>query len=250
MAVNKKLIQENQVEEKKEEKSIIEQKQESKVVPFRGAVVGGLENLDAQDITIPRVRLLQATSREVQRGEAKVGTFQNSLTGENYGSKLEFIPFQVFKSRVRFSQKTALCISRDAITGIGDPGGDCETCSFSQWGSEREAPECSLVYNYLSWLPGRDEELPIAVSLMRTSIPTARKFNTILRFDRKGAAYELYPEQKENEKGMFFIFNIRRLRGLTPEEMQKVIELRKLFAGRVVEVEQTPDEFEEEELPF
>jgi len=27
------------------------------------------------------------------------------------------------------------CISRDAITGEGEPGGDCSHCPFSQWGS-------------------------------------------------------------------------------------------------------------------
>src|SRR3989304_9926149 len=57
---------------------------------------------DAGDLILPRVKVVQLMSAEATRDEdkASLGDFYNTLTGENYGPKLRFIPILPFKQRI------------------------------------------------------------------------------------------------------------------------------------------------------
>lgn len=68
------------------------------------------------------------------------------------------------------------CRSNDSLTGQGDPGGPCESCPHSQWGSDPkgEGQACKLKQNMLV-LP-EDSVLPIALDLPPSSIREWRKF--------------------------------------------------------------------------
>jgi hypothetical protein len=223
----------------------VEEQQTSALMVPGQSIVAGVDTLDSTDFTIPRVRLLQSVSAEVQEGLAKPGTLKNSLTGEEYGDRLDFVPVLVFKSRIRFDVKELKCRSNDAVTGVGDPGGACAECPYAEWGENREAPECAVVYNYPSIIldaNGQSDGMPVAVSLMRTSTPAAKKLNTMLKFDPKGSVYELFTEKRENEKGKFYVFSVRKKRALTPQERQAVLELRQMLAGKRIEVEQDAED--------
>ncbi|MGE5592367.1 MAG: hypothetical protein ACM3X3_01625 [Betaproteobacteria bacterium] len=208
-------------------------------------IVAGVDALDSTDFTIPRVRLLQSVSAEVQEGLAKPGTLKNSLTDEEYGEKLDFVPVLISKARLRFCVKELRCRSNDGITGVGDPGGSCAECSCAQWGANGEPPECAVVYNYPSIIldaNGQSDGMPVAVSLMRTSTPAAKRLNTMIKFDPKGSVYELSAEKRENEKGKFYVFSVRKKRALTAEERQGVLELRQMLAGKRIEVDQDAED--------
>mgnify|MGYP000507136861 CR=1 FL=1 len=231
----------------------LEKEKKDVALQSKGPFAEGLDRFDSSDYTLPRVRLLQATSKEVQEGVSKPGMLVNSLTGKVYGETVEFIPFMVQKHRIRFDGLNLACRSWDCKNGIGDPGGVCEECHFAEWGRNQEAPECSLIYTYPSIIVTDDqsEETPIAISFMRTSIPAAKKLNTMLKTDFRGSVYELFSEKRENQKGKFYVFNVRKKRLLEPNERQAVLELRNLFAGKTIEVE-IEDEFqnEEDDSPF
>lgn len=110
--------------------------------------------LDADDIAMPRLRLAQGLTKEVQEGFAKPG--QWIVTGYNPVDQVTIIPLGVAKFRRRNdpAEGSTLCRSEDSIVGIGDPGGDCAACPFAQWGAKNAAgrqapPECTFGYRYL-----------------------------------------------------------------------------------------------------
>mgnify|MGYP000488153343 CR=1 FL=1 len=77
----------------------------------------GNEEVGANHVTIPRIKLLQKMSDEVDRHHAnyvdgaKDGDFLNSLTRENYGDSLYVIP-------IKFKEEFAVWRKRDAGGGL------------------------------------------------------------------------------------------------------------------------------------
>lgn len=77
----------------------------------------GNEEVNASHVTIPRVKLLQKMSDEVDRHhigyikDAKDGDFLNSLTKENYGDSIYVIP-------IKFKEEFAVWRKRDAGGGL------------------------------------------------------------------------------------------------------------------------------------
>jgi len=70
------------------------------------------------------------------------------------------------------------CSSPDAITGEGDPGGSCELCPFSKFGTGRPGREsgqaCKQMRQLFLLLPG--SVLPTVLTLPPTSLAPARKY--------------------------------------------------------------------------
>lgn len=70
------------------------------------------------------------------------------------------------------------CASADAIIGIGDPGGDCETCPFAQFGSstkEGSKGQACKQMRQLFVLSPRSV-LPLVLTLPPTSLAGARRY--------------------------------------------------------------------------
>ena len=140
----------------------------------------GFENVEQDDILIPRVKLLQALSPEVEEGDLKAGTFVNSLTSEALPYPLEFVPIFFFKSRIKwFPREDGGGIEcRSANSREPNQGAlfapTCKECEFSQWTEESEPPECDLIFNFPSLLTEHESELPISLSFSKTSMKTGQ----------------------------------------------------------------------------
>ena len=75
------------------------------------------------------------------------------------------------------------CQSNDGITGHGDPGGDCETCEYNQWGSGKNGGKACSEYRPL-YLLQPDAYLPLVV---RLPVQSLKPFNQYLtRLASKG----------------------------------------------------------------
>lgn len=68
------------------------------------------------------------------------------------------------------------CTSADGVWGIGDPGGECERCPFSAFGSHRDGrgQACKQMRQLFMLTP--DSVLPLVVTLSPTSLASARKY--------------------------------------------------------------------------
>ena len=87
------------------------------------------------------------------------------------------------------SQRPA-CSSFDAITGIGEPGGLCAPCEFSQWGSATNAAgkqtkgqACRMITRVLVLVPG--QALPVVVVGSPTSYGGIRRYMLDMALDGK-----------------------------------------------------------------
>lgn len=175
----------------------------------------GLEGLEREDITLPRIKLTQAMSEEVSNGSVSPGVWLNTLSGQNYGSDFSFTPISVWKSRTFFSEnrdETPICRSADSFVSIN--GFQCllECPHDKAWDwKDGVPPLCTLGYNYLV-IPLVDP-FPAIVTLMKSSFKAGKALNTLLIAARCPAwfwIYELYAVKESNPKGTFYVAAVRK----------------------------------------
>jgi hypothetical protein len=124
----------------------------------------GFEEVGAGDVKVPRLAVAQALTPQLEETNAnhipglKKGDFFNTVTGDNFGSKIQIIPLLKFGNRIRFGDMDKgggiLCRSDDMIHGVGDNpvNGVCAKCPYAQFGSARDGAgkgtACSEFMNF------------------------------------------------------------------------------------------------------
>lgn len=180
----------------------------------------GTGNIDAEDRMIPRLKIMQPLSPEVDEGIAKSGELLNSISKKSYGKELIFVPIVWWKSRIYWAGRDEggeiLCQARDAVHG--SKYGACAECQYSKW-NDKEAPVCTAIINILMLVNG--SEL-IACSFMKTSYNTGKQLINL--FNYKGVdifnfQYNLFTKQEENTKGKFWIIKYSDLNTPISDEL-------------------------------
>lgn len=147
----------------------------------------------------------------------KVG-FDMPTLDENPKTLKEFIALCVLQIDARrfwnepMDQRTAKtppdCASDDLDTGRGDPGGKCDNCSYSQWGSAKgtsRAQACQDRKILFLLLPG--DTVPTVFNIPPTSLVNVQRFmlslaNAKVEFDQ--AYLKFVAEAAENENHISF----------------------------------------------
>lgn len=217
MSTEKQVIDNNDDTNNQNNKSEIKQSNNSteiKAVPAQAMLAtAGLENLDKSDFEIPRIKLLQNTSNEVNDGVGEAGNWINTLSYETYGDALIFTPITLWKSRILFDGGDVVCRSADAMESVdGHLCAETE-CPFNamSWGADRTPPDCTLQYNYLI-LPDK-ESMPSIVTLSKTSFSAGRALNTLLVAARAALwdfKYELRATKRSNKFGTYYIATAKK----------------------------------------
>lgn len=228
-------------EEAKEEGGL--ELREPKYPVERRAPVPGTEEETPDDVAMPRLRLLQSTSTEVQEGDSKLGTIRHSLSGEEF-EKLEIIPLFLRKSRIHFDPENIkgapICFAPDAKQSRA--GNFCLTeCPFDNahlW-KDNEPPECDLVKSFPCLLlkDGKLEGDFASASFVKSSTPASQKL-IYLRW-KSGKpywfyVYELLTRQKKFTKGTAYIFDIRQVRETKAQERKAAEEIFNSVRGKPV----------------
>ena len=161
------------------------------------------DNFDSSDIVIPRIKLLQGLSGEIEQFEhAKTGCFWHTGLDENLGEKIVFI---VADRRKKFLLSAPLADGQgilaradDAKTwdrtgewqvklkGVKKPvtwaieDTNVDKSGLAKWGTsnpedEDSPPAATMFYDYLVFLPDRPELGMSVISLARSSIRAAKK---------------------------------------------------------------------------
>jgi len=214
----------------------------------------GQTHLSGQNLILPRVKIVQQMSQEFADKKADPGDFFNTLTGEDFGAALRFIPLFPFMQRVfivRSERKAAvddrlvavglpvlpegdglMCRSLDMYQGIGDPGVMCNDCPLSKWEGRTGAPPCSETYNVAALT---ERGALIILSFARSSAKAGRKMFSMLRFEpgRPWArVWEAKTRLEKNDKGNFYVPDIAVTQDMTPTEMiAEAINWAKEFEG-------------------
>ena len=129
---------------------------------------GGLQSNDLERIKVPPGGGLQWEIPGAGGGEM-VSTFDGIIVGvqttRSYWAE-EFSGGNVPPN----------CSSRDGQTGVGDPGGECETCPKNHWGSGRNGVGTACQERKMVYILRPEDALPVVLSLPITSIKLLRKY--------------------------------------------------------------------------
>jgi len=197
------------------------------------------------DIVLPLNRMVQPMSKAAEDGAAKPGDFVNSLTGENYGSEIEFIVAGHFYG-VSYSNRDEdffAAIPGDANTRIPSswPHPDAgklfgESDAFEdrfkelvnsgvieEWG---DGPDFSITYNFVGYRKG-DHAMPERVSLMKTSSPAAKKLLSLTGLDRFpwGHRYKISTRKVEENGNRYWVADVVRGEATEPDDLEAIVPL-------------------------
>jgi len=203
----------------------------------------GLEELNQQDLVIPRLALCQSMSPQRKKGNAlyiedlEEGQFFNTVTREIYGEgPLDVTPLFVFKSRIFFlpmeSGGGIRCLSPDGQHCALNNGGPCTRDTF---GADGTKPDCSILYNYPVVIHGRPLE-PLVVSLKSAGVKVAKTWNSMMRL-RGGPVfsgiYRMEAVIDKNKAGQeYYQLSFSNMGRVTPEFFAEALKLYTNLKGR------------------
>ncbi len=176
---------------------------------IRGSAGRGSENVETQDLIIPRIELVQALSKCLEEGSAeyiegaKPGMFYNSVTRELYGTSLFVCP-------VFFKKQFLAWRDRKKGGGFGGAFDTAQECHdrisqeehMDEWEPIETAQQILLVVN-----PETHETTEAVLSCARTKQKVSRQWNSLIRvngFDRFSRIYELFGVDETNSQNQSY----------------------------------------------
>ncbi len=148
----------------------------------------GFEDDDANDIIIPRVKVIQTLSPERKDKIANEGDIINSLTKEKLNGKV-FIPVFKFNNNIWWRDRSEgggiRCIARDGKLGTMSDGttllcASCKRCEFDNTKQGKESlPTCTKYINFFGFFAG--ERMPIILSFAKTSYNEGKKLYSLAK---------------------------------------------------------------------
>lgn len=201
----------------------------------------GSEGVDATDVVIPKLLLMQGLSNYVAEGKAALGDIVRSTTGEILGNAkkgVEIIPLLSYKTW-KISEKVGNKFefrSQEPITALNVN----EPLEWTQGGSTWRRDRC---LNFYVLLPSdvkreaaaldklktsgefpdpKDALLPCVLTFQRTSYGAGKALSThflqAASFNRPPAVstFKLISKMDKNDQGTFFIYEVENA-GLTSE---------------------------------
>ena len=204
---------------------------------YQGA---GLEQISTSDLEVPRIKLLQALSPELQEhNDAKPSHFWHSVAEVDLGRSLRIVPVYVDQSFILWRpRKAGGGILARAADGIhwSPAEGEFETTledgktkvkwklaktvaasGLAEWGSmdpsdPNSPPAATRMYNIVAVMPDQEGALsPAVITLQRSAIAVARKFLGKLKISQApsfGCYYQMEAVKDQNNQNQEF-FNYK-----------------------------------------
>lgn len=225
------------------------------------------EDLGDVQVQTPILKVCQALTKEVKEGDAEAGEFLNTLTGDSYGTAVEFIVAYFQRGRAASSKDSRyfVAIAQDLIPEswsdlvgpefVGtrfDEHPDAEevykervNAKEIEWG---KGPLISTTYSYTGLvLPTRvegeevDEEelMPVRISFLRSTKSAHDKLMTLKKATLRNkpfwdVVFNLKTASKSFGRNDAFIVNVSKARSTTSDEKERAVELAQaVMGGRV-----------------
>lgn len=200
--------------------------------------------VDPNNFIIPILKLAQPLTDEVTSGKARPGEFVLGLTGESFEPPIEIVVAGKGKGRFRPGRdgtRTLVAYNQPLVPEnwtddpfIGKPFSEHPDAEEQysaavdrkefEWGS---GPPIQTTFNFTGLIVGSD--VPVRLSLRRTSAPTAKKWETLLDAVLNSRYWDkvfiVGSEQQKNSKGAYYTATVELGRKTTAEEKQKAIKL-------------------------
>ena len=186
------------------------------------------EDIPTDKMIIPRIGLVQGTSEVA--GEQVLGTYNNNVTGENYGESITVIPIKIDFGALYMVQGEGMkCKSVDGITNIHS--GLCAQCPFgvyhaAEW-RDGAPPKCQQTIDILVVEVSTGQ--PAVITFKSTKYKTGKLLVTNLKLTRQAKAIVLGSRREKNDKGNFHVIQIKAQKPLTPEQFQMAQQWKASF---------------------
>ncbi len=173
--------------------------------------VPGLEEFDSKDIIMPRRKLVQATTRDVE--PAVIGQYLDGLSGEAKKS-VDAIVLRYSHTRAMFKEgvfsgEGLVCASNDGRTPrpqIAEPPSHvCEDCPMAVWGNDGEKPACRAGYTFL--MIDTADDSPFMITFAGTAIRPAKKLISNVALKRRpfyAFRVRISSEMKQDDRGKWY----------------------------------------------
>lgn len=163
-------------------------KKEQEELALQNNVPMGFEDEDADDVIVPRVKVIQTLSPERRDKIADEGDIINSLTKEKLNGKV-FVPVFKFNNNVWWRERSEgggiKCVARDGKVGQLSDGATqlcavCRRCEFDNTKHGKEAlPTCTKYINFFGFFAG--ERAPIILSFSKTCYNEGKKLYSLAK---------------------------------------------------------------------
>lgn len=245
---------------KPEEKKELVPQPQGRAVATRGggALSGrGFENIEKSDLLLPRLKLLQPMSPEVNDLNQKPGTMFLALSNKSYGEKIVVVPVLHFRSRIKWTPKDdgggIDCSAPDGKTPRETKyAQNCASCTMPNWRPEEkkkkdQQPQCTLYDNFLCLLDGENE--PVIIPFERSKAKVAKKWYSVGGLkggDMFDWQYELSViKEKGPDDEPYYNYSVRDLSKPTPDaRKQRCLSLWESLAGKTISEANTEREGE------
>ena len=218
---------------------------------LKKGVVPGAEEEEPEDFVIPRLRLLQSVSTEVEDGTSKVGVIMHSVSGEEWENGLEFIPICLRKTRILFDQDNLkgapLCFAPDGKRNR--EGFLClRECPFDDahlW-KNSQPPRCARGMNF-PCLILKDGKLTgdfASATFAKSSTQAGQKLvycRKISGLPYWAFVYKLYSQKRKFQKGLAYIFEVTQIRKTTLDEQRIAEHIYESIGKKLVEEEEVTE---------
>lgn len=208
------------------------------------------EQIQPGELTIPRVKLLQGLSPEVQQDPKNfyAGLLINSITKETLTEV--FVPIRRMPNTwVRFNPRDSKApgfvpeVKAGAVVWKSNDPKDPRVIEDTKFGPNGEAPVATAFLNFLIYVEGFT--LPMLLSFGRTSYQPGKDFLTMAfgfggdMFSRK---YKLVSKQITNDKGTFNVLNVTPAGKCSEDEIAIGTTLFDAFGGTELKVHEDDEE--------
>lgn len=216
--------------------------------------------IDRDKLVLPALKLTQSLTAEVQNGDAEQGHFLNSLTGEDHGDEVEVVISALFDGRFYSDEDgNSFAAQGDvapdnwpeeyagqAFVDIPDAEEQWKAAVNADEHSWGKGPPISTTHNFVGYVVESDTNLPVRISLMRSSNPAAAKLQTLIWAARApwDRTFILRAKKAVSNDRPYFVVEVAQGGIAAPEVRQAAVSLAQQYkaANEKGDVELAGDE--------
>ena len=204
----------------------LEKKQEGKLAQAESLDAWGGQTMDQDDIVVPKILPMQGLSQLVAEGDAKMGEFRDSLTGELLaaeGETLSIIPFHLEKTWLTTDANGEFV----GIEPITPANSDRQFEDTDEAGRQVRNFKCMNFYVLLADKMGTGA-MPYVVTFRSTSSKAGRKLATMMYMKNRSmnlppaaTVVDLFGKREKNDKGTYIVMDVKESRRSSNEELEE-----------------------------
>ena len=202
----------------------------------------GSEDVTGNDMSIPRVDVIQALSPQIKKSDpafipgANQGDIFNTITGHIYGNEVTVVP-------VLFRRE--FCVWKLRTAGGGFAGAFKTEAEAEQARSQLPDPdnyEVSESHQHFSLVIDGERVESVVLSMAKSRLKTSRQLNTLVQMaecDRFAKAYKVSAVEVSGPKGDYWSMKVAPMGYVTKELYEKGKELYELIKAGAADVDRT-----------